>query len=64
MKTCRIKPSASECAMCSDTADLFGGTLIFGECPYAKKRYKLLGFMTGIVRSYGIVETDFGAKKS
>ena len=33
MRTCRVKPSASECRRCGDTAEYFDGTPICAECP-------------------------------
>lgn len=58
MKTCKVKPSASECRMCADTADHFNGMQNCGQCPYKNVRYELVGITTGIFNDYAFVQRN------
>ncbi len=58
MRTCKVKPSASECRKCGDSADYFGGVPNCAECPRKKIRYELLGFTSGLFNTYAIVQHD------
>lgn len=63
-KTCKIKPSAGECAMCLDSADVLGGTLDCSKCGYKKRRYELVGFTSGIFNDYALVKVGNRIEKA
>lgn len=58
MRTCKVKPSASECRICADTADYFNGIPDCAHCPRKDIRYELLGFTSGILNDYALVQRD------
>lgn len=58
MRTCKVKPSASECRRCGDTADHFGGVPNCFDCPYDKRTYELLSIESGFFGDYAFVLID------
>lgn len=57
-KTCKIKPTASECCMCADTADYFNGEPNCRNCRYNTTRYELIGIGSGLFNDYAFVQTN------
>lgn len=58
MRTCKVKPSASECRMCMDTADAFDGMPNCKECGYESIRYELVEIVSGLFNDYAFVQKD------
>ena len=58
MRTCKVRPSSSECRMCADTADYFDGIPKCSQCPYKNIRYELLEIVSGIFNDYAFVQRD------
>ena len=58
MRTCKVKPSASECQMCADTADYFDGIPNCSQCGYKTIRYELLEIVSGIFNDYAFVQSN------
>ena len=53
MKTCKVRPSTSECRMCMDTC-----TPNCAHCGYDTIRYELLQIVSGIFNDYAYVQRD------
>ena len=56
MKTCKVKPSASECRMCADTADHFDIVPNCSQCSYKDIRYELVSVSSGVFCDYAFVQ--------
>ena len=63
-KTCKVKPSAGECAMCVDASDLFGDAPDCSKCYRREQRYELLGFSSNLFNDYAIVKVGGVIKKA
>ena len=57
MKTCRVKPSASECRMCAVTTEYFDQIPDCSKCGYRNARYELISIVSGIFNDYAFVQS-------
>lgn len=55
MKTCKVRPSASECHMCVDINDEMPKC---SQCAYNTVRYELLEIVSGIFNDYAFVQRN------
>ena len=58
MKTCKVKPSASECRMCADICDEHDQIPKCDKCGYKALKYELLEIVSGIFNDYAFVQRD------
>ena len=58
MKTCKVKPSASECRKCADTTDYFDHIPDCSKCGYKNARYELVSIVSGIFNDYAFVQSN------
>ena len=58
MRTCKVKPSRSECRICADTADHFNGMPNCSQCPYENIRYELIDIVSGFFNDYAVVQRE------
>lgn len=58
MKICKIKPTAEDCAKCSEIEEVTGSTVLCSECVHSKKWYELLSINTGVFGDYAFVARD------
>ena len=63
MKTCKVRPSESDCQSCMDVADFFDGNPDCRACRELAKRYELLDVKPGILNDYAFVVIDGECKK-
>ena len=58
MRTCKVKPSISECDFCNDVAELYDDIPNCFKCKRNNKRYELLNIVSGILDNYAFVLSD------
>ena len=58
MKTCKLRPSASECRRCIDIEETLNCTVMCQRCRYNTKRYEILGFEKGVFAVYALINMD------
>ena len=64
MKTCKVRPSVSQCRMCIDTADFFGQVPNCRKCEDEAEEYELYNVVTSFFgNDYAIVLCNKEAKK-
>ncbi|MBQ8249078.1 MAG: hypothetical protein IJY93_04250 [Clostridia bacterium] len=63
MRTCKIKPTASECYMCGEAADYVGTVPNCAICEERAKRYELIGVESGFFADHAFVLMDGEIKK-
>ena len=56
--TCKVKPSASDCRMCADTADSFNGIPDCSKCGNNTIRYGLIEIAHGLFNDYAFVQRN------
>lgn len=55
MRTCKVRPSSSECRLCADINDEIPKCI---ECGYNTLRYELLEIVSGIFNDYAFVQRN------
>ena len=55
MKTCKVRPTASDCRKCIDREEVLGVAISCQRCRYNTERYEIVGFVSGVFAKYALV---------
>lgn len=57
MKTCKLRPTTSECRRCMDVEEALDLTIACNKCRYNTKRFEILGYVGGAFSQYALVNS-------